>query len=270
MRGITYILLFSMFTFPVAAQVNSVALLQKKIQGEFSYFMPDELGNVFALTLKGQLKKYNNNLDSMGVFNDVRRYGKLYSISLENPLRTVLYFKDYKTILVLDRLMQVVNKIDLRKAGIFQVKAVAQSYDNLIWVFDEQESKLKKINEEGQLVFATADLRLVFSEAIVPSVIFDLGGFVYLYDENKGLFIFDYYGAYKNRIALLNWKDVHPVGKQIVGIKNSQLMVYTTGSIDTKEYALPKEIADYQQIHFTVGSCYVLTGGGISKYDLKN
>ena len=127
MRGLTFIFLFYMYSLPVAAQVNNFTHLQKTIQGEFSYFMPDELGNVFALTPNGQLKKYNNNLDSMGVFNDVRRYGKLYSISLENPLRTVLYFKDYKTILVLDRLMQVVNKIDLRKAGIFQVKAVAQS-----------------------------------------------------------------------------------------------------------------------------------------------
>jgi len=184
-------------------------------------------------------------------------------------LRTVLYFKEYRTILVLDRLMQVVNKIDLRKAGIFQVKAVAQSYDNLFWVYDEQESKLKKINEEGRLVFATADLRLVFSEAILPVNIFDAGGYVYIYDEKNGLFIFDYYGALKNRIALLDWRNVHPVGKRIVGIKTNHLVTYTPGNIDTKEYPLPESLLGYDQIHFTASGCFVLKNGNIYKYDWK-
>jgi len=106
----------------------------------------------YALSRSGQLKKYNANLDSMGVFNDVRRYGKLYSISADNPLRSLLYFKEYRIILVLDRLMQVVNKIDIRKANIFQAQSIAQGYDNTIWVFDEQESRLEKTGSEWKAV----------------------------------------------------------------------------------------------------------------------
>lgn len=269
MKVFSLFILINLLTVKIFAQDLPVLSLSKTINGEFDYFMPDELGNVFALTKTGRLKKYNNNLDSMGVFNDVRRYGKLFSISADNPLRTVLYFKEYRTILVLDRLMQVVNKIDLRKTGIFQVKAVAQSYDNLFWVYDEQESKLKKINEEGKLVFSTADLRLIFSEPIVPSNIFDFGGYVYIYDEKNGLFIFDYYGALKNRIAFLDWKNIHPLGKQIVGIKANYLVTYTPGSIDTKEYLLPENLIGYDQIHFTASGCFVLKNGSIYKYDWK-
>ena len=260
MRVVTLIILINFLSNQLISQDFSTLSLTKTIQGDFDYFMPDELGNVFALTKSGQLKKYNNNLDSMGVFNEVRRYGKLYSISADNPLRTVLYFKDYRTILVLDRLMQVVNKIDLRKAGIFQVKAVAQSYDNLFWIFDEQESKLKKIDEEGKQVLATADLRLVFTEPITAS---------HLFDEKNGLFIFDYYGALKNRIAFLDWKQVHPVGKQIVGIKNNKLVSYTLGNIDTKEYSLVDKLTDFEQIHFTANGCYLLKAESIYKYDWK-
>jgi hypothetical protein len=269
MRVISLLILVNFLCSQLFAQDFSSLSLTKTIQGDFEYFMPDELGNVFALTKNGQLKKYNTNLDSMGVFNEVRRYGKLYSISADNPLRTVLYFKDYRTILVLDRLMQVVNKIDLRKAGIFQVKAVAQSYDNLFWIFDEQESKLKKIDEEGKQVLATADLRLVFTEPITASHLFDLGGYVYLYDEKNGLFIFDYYGALKNRIALLDWKQVHPVGKQIIGIKNKSLVSYTPGAFDTKEFPLVEKLIDFDQIHFTANGCYLLKSGSVYKYDWK-
>jgi hypothetical protein len=269
MKVLSLFILINILTVEIFSQNLTELTLTKTIKGEFEYFMPDELGNLFGLTKNGQLKKYNNNLDSMGVFNDVRRYGKLFSISADNPLRTVLYFKEYRTILVLDRLLQVVNKIDLRKTGIFQVKAVAQSYDNLFWVYDEQDSKLKKINEEGKLVFATADLRLVFSEPIVPVNIFDFGGYVYIYDQKNGLFIFDYYGALKNRIALLDWKNVHPVGKQIVGIKANHLVTYIPGNIDTKEYPLPENLLGYEQIHFTASGCFVLKNGSIYKYDWK-
>jgi hypothetical protein len=269
MRAVFLIILINFFSSLVAAQNLNDLSLSKTIQGDFEYFMPDELGNIFGLTKSGQLKKYNNNLDSMGVFNEVRRYGKLYSISADNPLRTVLYFKDYRTILVLDRLMQVVNKVDLRKAGIFQVKSVAQSYDNLFWVFDEQESKLKKIDGEGKQVLATADLRLVFSEPIIANNLFDLGGYVYLYDEKNGLFIFDYYGALKNRIAFLGWKLVHPVGKQIIGIKDNTLISYTPGNVDTKEVRLVEKLVKYDQIHFTANGCYLLKEGSIYKYDWK-
>ena len=239
----------------------------KSINGVFSYFMPDQLGNVFALSSSGQLKKYNNNLDSMGVFNEVRRYGKLYSISADNSLRSLLYFKEYRIILVLDRLMQVVNKIDIRKANIFQAQAIAQGYDNTIWVFDEQESRLKKLDLNGKLVFETADLRLVFNETLTPSNIFDAAGFVYLYDAQKGLFVFDYYGALKNRIALIGWASVQALGNKIIGLKNGKIMVYTPGEMDIKEMQLPAPISTALQIRFTSNAIYVRNSTGILQYE---
>jgi hypothetical protein len=248
------------------AQQVIVAQHPKSITGDFFYCMPDQLGNVFALSSSGQLKKYNANLDSMGVFNEVRRYGKLYSISADNSLRSLLYFKEYRIILVLDRLMQVVNKIDIRKANIFQAQAVAQGYDNTIWVFDEQESRLKKLDLNGKLLFETADLRLVFNETLAPSTIFDAAGFVYLYDADKGLYIFDYYGALKNRIALIGWTSVQAIGKKIIGLKNGKVMVYTPGDIDIKEMQLPFPISMSHQIRFTLNAIYVRDSTGITQY----
>lgn len=237
------------------------------LKGAFSYFMTDQLDNVFALGRAGQLKKFNANMDSMGVFNDVRRYGKLHSISAENPLRSLLYFKEYKIILVLDRLMQVVNKIDLRQAGIFQAPAVAQGYDNSIWVFDEQESKLKKMDANGKLMFETADLRLVLDESLVPTALFDAGGYVYLYDSKKGLFVFDYYGAMKNKIAILGWKYIQPMGKSIIGLKHGKVLVYVPGEIDIKEFELPPIIASADQVQLRSNAIYVLDAEGISRFE---
>lgn len=249
------------------AQPLTLVERSKSIKGDFSYCMPDQLGNVFVLSRSGQLKKYNADLDSMGVFNEARRYGKLHSISADNSLRCLLYFKDYRIILVLDRLMQVVNKIDIRKANIFQAQAIAQGYDNSIWVFDEQESRLKKLDLNGKLLFETADLRLVFNETLKPSTIFDAAGYVYLYDDQKGLFIFDYYGALKNRIALIGWTTVQALGKNIIGLKDGKIMVYTPGEIDIKEMQLPGAISRGDQFRFTSNALYVRDSTGIYRYE---
>ncbi|HSF46600.1 MAG TPA: hypothetical protein VLA58_11350 [Chitinophagaceae bacterium] len=236
----------------------------RHVTGSFIDFAPDNLGNLYVLTSENQLKKYNVKGDSMGVFNDVKRYGKLTKINASNPLRTVLYYKDFRTVLILDRLLNAVNTIDLRKLNIFQVKAVAPAYDNSIWVFDEQESKLKKVGEDGRLLNETSDLRLVLDEAPMPDRIFDQNGYVYLYDPLKGIFIFDYYGALKNRIALIGWRDLQVLGNNIVGIKDGKIMNYKTGTLEITESTVPNFVITSKDLHITPAGIYILDNTGVS------
>lgn len=238
----------------------------RQLKGNFTSFTADNLGNLYVVTAENQLKKYNAKGDSMGVFNDVRRYGKLSNINATNPLRTVLFYRDFRTVVVLDRLMNTINTIDLRKLNIFQVRVVAPAYDNNVWVFDEQESKLKKVSEDGRLLSETADLRLVLDEAPIPQKIFDQNGYVYMYDPGKGVFIFDYYGALKNKIALLNWSDLQVIGSTIVGRVDDKVMSYRTGTLDLRETPLPQTIARSQNIQITPIGIYVLDEKGVTLY----
>jgi hypothetical protein len=107
----------------------------------------------------------------------------------------------------------------------------------------------------------------VFNETLAPSTIFDAAGFVYLYDADKGLYIFDYYGALKNRIALIGWTSVQAIGKKIIGLKNGKVMVYTPGDIDIKEMQLPFPISMSHQIRFTLNAIYVRDSTGITQYE---
>ena len=50
------------------------------MEGEYIDFTVDNLGNYYLLSKNNQLKKINAKGDSIGLFNDVRRYGKLFSI----------------------------------------------------------------------------------------------------------------------------------------------------------------------------------------------
>lgn len=256
-------LLFSSVAF---AQEGTDYKVSRSVNGDFSAFAADNLGNIYAITHNNQLKKFSPKGDSMGVFNDVRKYGKLTNIDVTNPLKTLLFYKDFRTIIVLDRLMHMVNKIDLRKQNIMQVRTVAQSYDNNIWVFDEQESRLRKVGEDGRMISETADLRLALDEAPIPVSIFDQNGFVYMYDPQKGMYVFDYYGALKGKLGLLNWTDVQVIGTTILGRKDGKMMIYTTGTLQLKETILPEFLQKAENIMLAPQGIFVLEPAGIRLY----
>lgn len=258
------LLLFINLFIAVAVMAQQSAFTAaKSVTGEYVDFTVDNLGNYFLLSKNNQLKKLNANGDSVAVFNDVRRYGKLHSIDAANPLKVLLYYKNFTTILVLDRFLNMVNSIDLRKQNIFQVKAIAQSYDNNIWVYDEQESKLKKIGEDGKVLTETVDFRIIFDEAPTPTQIFDQDGFVYLYDPEKGIYVFDIYGSFKTKLSYTGLKDVTVVGKTIIGIEQQSLIAYTTGTLTEKRLTLPAALVQHQKAVIKPGHMYVLQDGVI-------
>ncbi|MFT4018299.1 MAG: hypothetical protein QM668_15135 [Agriterribacter sp.] len=232
-------------------------------------FTVDNLGNLYMLTSKGLLKKYNNRGDSLNVFNDVRRYGSVYAMDVTNPMKVLLYYRDFSTVVMLDRFLNRINIVDLRKAGIFQAKAVALSYDNNLWVFDEQSAKLKKIGDDSKLLSETVDLRQVLNAIPSPDKIIDRDGFVYLYDKDKGLYIFDYYGALKNELAITGLTGLQVINKTVLGRKDNKFVKYTLGTFDMQEVELPEMIKHAEDIRIMQLGIYVRNSGGIALFKYR-
>lgn len=237
--------------------------------GDIASFTADNLGNVYVLTNTGVLKKYSSRGDSLSVFNDVRRYGNVYSIDVTNPLKVLLYYRDFSTVVMLDRFLSRINMVDLRKAGIFQAKALALAYDNNLWVFDEQSAKLKKIGDDGRLIMETTDLRQVLTQFPSPQKIIDRDGFVYLYDEAAGIYIFDYYGTLKNELPLTGIRDIQVINKTILGRKNNSFVRYQPGSLDLVEAGAPSWLNATDKICIMQQGVYVQDNTGISLYPYK-
>jgi hypothetical protein len=249
------------------AQQDSAFRKIRVIGKDIVNFTVDNLGNIYTLDKNDLLEKRNVQGDSVAVFNDVRKYGKVYSIDATNPLKVLLYYKDFGTIVVLDRLLNMRNTIDLRQQGIFQAKAVAQSYDNGVWVYDEQEAKLKRLNDEGNVVNQSFDFRQMMESAPSPVQIIDQDKLVYLYDTTQGLFVFDYYGSLKNKVALLGWKDFQVIDNNVFGRKGSFFERYEPGTLSLREMRIDDPIAGSDRIKITLNRLYSLKDGVITIYE---
>ena len=254
-------------TLPSSADNDSFKL-EKIIAGNFTMMDVDVLNNIYLITTGNQLKKYNPSGDSMAVFNDVKKYGNPTLMDVSNPLKVLLYYKNYSTVVMLDRLLSQRNSINFRQQNIFSVKAIATSYDNNIWLFDEQDYKLKKIDEEGKLLQESTDWRVLMDAVPSPSVIIDNNNFVYLYDEAKGFYIFDYYGTYKNNLPFLNWKNIAVAGGRITGMQTNRLHSYVIESLNDKMYTLPAFFRNYVSIKAINGKVYVLKEDALEVYSV--
>ena len=263
-------LLFSSLLISIAAAAQPAPSFEyaTTIAGDFSYFTIDHLDNIYLLTNAGQLKKRSPNGDTV-VFNEVRTWGKLFSVDATNPLKILLYYKNFATIAVLDRFLNVRNTIALRKQNIFSVTAIATSYDNHIWLFDEGNAALKKIDDNGDVLQATPDLRNLLDTVPSLSNLVDRDGLVYGYDSAHGFYSFDYYGAFKNRLPFLNWKSTSVNGHTLFGFADASLYQYVQGSLQLKQYALPPAISTALQIKVGNNKVYALQPNGVEVYLLK-
>jgi hypothetical protein len=270
MRAFKYhivcLLLAAGFCSGIRAQNPTDFVLSKTIRGDFADFNIDNLGNIYVITRDNRLEKLDANGDSLAVFNDVRHFGKIWTIDVTNPLKILVFYREFTTIVMLDRFLNMVNTVDLRNLGILEVKAIGMAYDNNVWVYDEQDNKLKRIGDDGSLVDQTTDFRQLFDSVPDPSVIIDQGGLVYLYDSLKGVYAFDHYGGLKAHVVLTGWMDFSVIDKSMLGRSRQKFFKYGLNTLDIQEEMIPDYCRDAIKIRIMPTSVFVLKEKGLEIY----
>ncbi len=246
----------------VSAQADTLITLKQQnfLEGTYTDFYVDNLNNFYLLNADNQLKKLNDKGDSVAVSNALRKFGDIYSVDVSNPLKILVYYKAFSTLVILDRFLNNINTIDLRKHEILQAQAVAQSYDNNYWVFDAVENKLKKIDDNGNVLLQTPDFRIIFNESFSPEKIIDDNGFVYLHDIKKGWLIFDNYGAFKQSIPQPGLKYVQVIKNNLYGFDSAQnIRRYNTQTLQETVYHFNTKISAPIKFQLTTNTLYALT-----------
>jgi hypothetical protein len=250
----------------VQSKDQSIFVLSRTIPADAVDFTVDNLGNIYLLSRDNRLKKLDANGDSVAVFNDVSRYGTIWSIDATNPLKLLIFYREFTMIIELDRYLNIINTIDLRSLNILQAKAIGLAYDNNIWVYDELDTKLKRIRDDGSLADQTNDFRQLFDSVPDPSVIIDQGGLVYLYDRARGVYAFDHYGTVKTHIFLPGWLDFNVIDKSILGRDRQKFFKYQLSTLDVQEQEIPADYRDASKIRITPSAIYALKKTGLEIY----
>jgi hypothetical protein len=237
-----------MLLLALSTTAQPIFTLEKTWPTTIENFEVDNLGSLYLFGTNQQLKKLDAKFDSVGLFNDVRRYGRLYGMDVSNPLRVILWYKDFSTLIILDRFLNLRTSINLNGVGILQCAAVAQSYDNNIWLFDDMDSKLKKIDEEGNLLLESADFRMLFDNPPRPHKLEDFNKQLYAYDSTRGLLLMDYFGAYQKFLPYTGWKNLQGIGKGLIATDGTNLIYLKADGINMNKIPLTQEMRSARKI----------------------
>jgi muramoyltetrapeptide carboxypeptidase LdcA involved in peptidoglycan recycling len=105
---------------------------------------------------------------------------------------------------------------------------------------------------------------------IAPSAkkIIDEDNQLYLIDQEQGVFIFDYYGAYNRLIPLKDLRHIDVEKNCLIGFSDTIMEVTQLKNVDSKKYTLPNLSEKIKSLKFVNNKLYILTQTSLNIYRL--
>lgn len=235
------------------------------LPGPFAFFTTDKLQQIYAVTPRNEVIKYSPDGQEQFRFNN-NTLGKLGHIDATDPFNLLLFYPDFQIAITLDRTMSKTGEFNLQDLDIFNVQAMATSRDNDIWLYDELNFQLKKINREGIIQSKSEDLNLLLGQAPEVQSIEARDNFVYLNAPNIGLLVFDNFGNYHKTIPIKGIQAFQVLERQLIYQLQDQMYVFHLQALTETSLAIPKELSPKTQIRLQKNRLYALSEANLKVY----
>jgi len=185
----------------------------------------DPLAQMYTVAPNNTIVKYNKQGKEVFEYSD-NTLGRISVFDVGNPLQLLVFHRDFQVVKIFDRTLTESSRIDLNKLDLFEVRAVGSANDNRIWIFDELNQELLKIDKNGKVQGRNNDLRLRLNMAATPTRIIDYKNKVYLFDPNQGILIFNAFGEYLSKRAFSHLGEFNYFNGKLFYRSYSDLVTY--------------------------------------------
>ena len=204
---ILHTLYFLLLTSTLKAQITPDSTnLISTFQVNAKYIQADELSNLYIVNQSNQLYKYNSEGKILATLN-YNYNGNISSIDATNPMEIYVFYKELNRVIFLDNNLAYRGEIDLTKNNITQASAIARSYDNGIWVFDNGDLQLKKLDKEGKVFQSSANIKQFANVDFNPKYIIENTQNVIISDDSICL-VFDVFASFVKTYYFKNLKSL--------------------------------------------------------------
>jgi hypothetical protein len=194
----------------------------------------DAFGNIYVIS-NNEIVKYNSDGVLQKKFS-TKRYGKIEFVDAMNPLKLLVYYKDFQRILFLDnQLSESSTMISLELLNHEQTGLVCSSSNNSFWIYDKQNNELSRFDSELKSILKTGNLKRILDIDVKPNFMQENNNFVYLNCPNEGILVFDIYGTFYKTIPLKKLKEFNIVNGDVFYFENHSLKQYQAQTFNTIE-----------------------------------
>lgn len=214
---------FFVFTYSlVFTQTDSLV-----VSGNFSSFSVDHLGTIYTIENQNRLVKHSKKENLPSYQYSQKRYGTISSIDVSNPMKILVAYDDVSTIVVLDNTLKENQSIYLPDIDLYPSHiAFAQNDDLSIWIYDDNNIELIRINNQGQKIASTT--AFIQELGFVPQIkeIKTNQDYTILFDVEHGFIICDQFGNYLKQIPIDHISHWQLARQAIFYKKNEELFRY--------------------------------------------
>jgi hypothetical protein len=222
--------------------VSFAALFQQPtrtlIRAKCDHFAVDNLGNVYVAR-EDELQKFLPNGKFFARYSNLR-LGTITSIDATNPLKILLYYRDFQQVVFLDNQLSVNSEVvSLERLGYEQSSLVCASFNNSFWIYNRQNNELVRFSEQSKKIAATGNLRQILHEDISPEFMVEHNSYLYLSSPSSGIYVFDQFGAFSKLIPLKGIRSFQVAEKLLYYRSDSALCSYDHRMFETSCKNIP-------------------------------
>lgn len=253
--------------FVLVAFQQPVYTLIRHIPVEAYFLGTDNLGNAYVLSNAHDLNKYKPD-GSFYSTQNIKVNGNISSIDVSNTLQVNLFYRNLNRVVILDNLLAVRGEVNLQDLGIVQASASARSFDNGIWVFDNTDLQLKKIDKDlKRITQQSGNVRMYAEKGIPvqPNFIIDNGSRVFVNNPAGGILVFDVFAQYLKTIPLTGLDHFQVLNDELIYFENNRLNTYHLATARKDIISLP-DSTDVLDARVEKNRLYLLRKNGLTLY----
>lgn len=176
------------------------------IKTKLDFYTADNIGYTYTVK-EDELIKFLASGKLFARYSNLK-LGNITTVDATNPLKLLLYYRDFQQIVFLDNQLSLNSEIvTLETLGYEQTELVCASANNSFWIYNKQNNELVRFDENSKQIASTGNLKQILRTNLSPNFMLEHNGYLYLNCPETGIYVFDIFGAFSKIISLKNLKQ---------------------------------------------------------------
>jgi hypothetical protein len=151
--------------------------------------------------------------------------------------------------------------------GFNRVRAAGLARDGRLWIYDEVNFQLVKLDDQGNIQRRSEGLNYVLGLELAPVRLTERNNRLYLHDAQHGILVFDAFGTYEYRFGGPGIKSFQVFPDRVVYEQNDGTgILHDVRSGFETPFALPGEASTRRAWRLDRDRILLLTKSGLSVY----
>lgn len=245
MTSLTFYFVVSIFPTVILSQATLQNI--KTISTTAKTIHLDQLQQLYLVKANNTLLKFDVKGEQQFEYSN-SLLGDITLVDVTDPLNIAIYYADYQSIVLLDRNLTELQVISLFDLGFGQVPTIGISNNQSIWLYDENDFKLKRIDRQGKVVFESGDLSMNIGRSIQPLQLLERNNKIFVNDPEQGIFVFDLFGQYLYHLNIQDLSSFQVLDNHLIYFENNELKSWNLQSRLESSFAKWKAKEDIQQV----------------------